>query len=263
MQAWGLRRARCLASSVRDTVLGPVARQARAGHHPCPRRYMGQCAYLLRHPDTYASAFWSSVPRPIFYPLLAVGTLAAIVASQARAPCCSGSQRLGACCRPVHGWPGMHARHCRQRGGTAEPHPGCHCGMPGVGACAPVRVQRTHAKKPSLRCDGLPAQGAGGGTRHFSVPGCALADLCTAALLLCAQTLTSAAARAGADYGSGLHHPPAAGAGLHPARQGTPAPVLKPSTLLHRLPSPLLPARLASHVPHPVQGAALERRASH
>ena len=45
-------------------------------------QYFGQTAYLIRHPQDYQQAFWSSVPGPAFWPLLVIGTLAAIVASQ-------------------------------------------------------------------------------------------------------------------------------------------------------------------------------------
>lgn len=47
-------------------------------------QYMGQTAYLIHHPDQYVNAFWSAVPKAVFWPLLVVGTLAAIVASQVR-----------------------------------------------------------------------------------------------------------------------------------------------------------------------------------
>ena len=47
-------------------------------------QYMGQTAYLIHHPDQYINAFWSAVPKAVFWPLLVVGTLAAIVASQVK-----------------------------------------------------------------------------------------------------------------------------------------------------------------------------------
>lgn len=53
--------------------------------YPCVLlQYFGQTAYLVAHPQDVSSAFWSSVPEAIFWPLLAIGTLAAIVASQAK-----------------------------------------------------------------------------------------------------------------------------------------------------------------------------------
>lgn len=45
--------------------------------------YFGQAAYLWQHPENYASAFYSSVPGPIFWPVFVLATLATIVASQA------------------------------------------------------------------------------------------------------------------------------------------------------------------------------------
>ena len=45
-------------------------------------QYMGQAAYLIHHPETYSNAFWSAVPKPVFWPMFVIGTLAAIVASQ-------------------------------------------------------------------------------------------------------------------------------------------------------------------------------------
>ena len=51
--------------------------------YPCVLlQYFGQTAYIIAHPQDYQSAFWSSVPGPVFWPLLVIGTLAAIVASQ-------------------------------------------------------------------------------------------------------------------------------------------------------------------------------------
>ena len=58
-------------------------------------RYMGQSAFLIKHPETFDSAFWSSVPELVFAPLLIVGTLAAIVASQVSARTCPMIIRAG------------------------------------------------------------------------------------------------------------------------------------------------------------------------
>ncbi|XP_006645283.1 potassium transporter 6-like [Oryza brachyantha] len=44
--------------------------------------YSGQAAYLVKHPGDMSTAFYSSVPRPLFWPMFVVATLAAIVASQ-------------------------------------------------------------------------------------------------------------------------------------------------------------------------------------
>lgn len=45
--------------------------------------YLGQGAYLLKHPEDSRVAFWASIPNPVFWPMLVLATLAAIVASQA------------------------------------------------------------------------------------------------------------------------------------------------------------------------------------
>ena len=45
--------------------------------------YLGQTAYILEFKDAASSAFWSSLPRPVYVPMLIVATAAAIIASQA------------------------------------------------------------------------------------------------------------------------------------------------------------------------------------
>lgn len=44
--------------------------------------YGGQAAYLIKHPNDLSTAFYSSVPQPVFWPMFIVATLAAVVASQ-------------------------------------------------------------------------------------------------------------------------------------------------------------------------------------
>ncbi|BAD87337.1 putative potassium transporter [Oryza sativa Japonica Group] len=44
--------------------------------------YSGQAAYLIKNPGDLSTAFYSSVPAPLFWPMFVVSTLAAIVASQ-------------------------------------------------------------------------------------------------------------------------------------------------------------------------------------
>ncbi|KAI5002622.1 hypothetical protein ZWY2020_027272 [Hordeum vulgare] len=44
--------------------------------------YSGQAAYLIKNPDHLSTAFYSSIPGPLFWPMFVVSTLAAIVASQ-------------------------------------------------------------------------------------------------------------------------------------------------------------------------------------
>lgn len=45
--------------------------------------YLGQTAYILEYKEAAASAFWSSLPRPVYIPMLVVATAAAVIASQA------------------------------------------------------------------------------------------------------------------------------------------------------------------------------------
>ncbi|XP_027096944.2 putative potassium transporter 12 isoform X1 [Coffea arabica] len=45
--------------------------------------YMGQAAYLSRHPDSANRIFYNSVPESLFWPVFVLATIAAIIASQA------------------------------------------------------------------------------------------------------------------------------------------------------------------------------------
>ncbi|KAI5082921.1 hypothetical protein GOP47_0002664 [Adiantum capillus-veneris] len=45
-------------------------------------QYAGQSAYLIKHPDDHKNAFYKSLPKPVFWPMFVIATLAAIVASQ-------------------------------------------------------------------------------------------------------------------------------------------------------------------------------------
>lgn len=52
----------------------------------CPAlllNYFGQCALLLDHPDASFHPFYALVPAPMLYPMVALSTIAAIIASQA------------------------------------------------------------------------------------------------------------------------------------------------------------------------------------
>ncbi|KAL0910280.1 hypothetical protein M5K25_021245 [Dendrobium thyrsiflorum] len=42
-----------------------------------------EAAFLIKNPDRISTAFYSSVPEPIFWPMFIISTLAAVVASQA------------------------------------------------------------------------------------------------------------------------------------------------------------------------------------
>lgn len=45
--------------------------------------YMGQAAYLMKHPDSACRIFYDSVPDSLFWPVIVIATLAAMIASQA------------------------------------------------------------------------------------------------------------------------------------------------------------------------------------
>uniref|UniRef100_A0A2P2MWA4 Potassium transporter n=2 Tax=Rhizophora mucronata TaxID=61149 RepID=A0A2P2MWA4_RHIMU len=45
--------------------------------------YMGQASYLMKHPNSASSIFYTSVPVSLFWPVFIIATLAAMIASQA------------------------------------------------------------------------------------------------------------------------------------------------------------------------------------
>ncbi|XP_052180732.1 potassium transporter 26-like [Diospyros lotus] len=45
--------------------------------------YGGQIPYLIKHPDQISTAFYNAIPKPVYWPMFVVATLAATVASQA------------------------------------------------------------------------------------------------------------------------------------------------------------------------------------
>ncbi|KAL3727649.1 hypothetical protein ACJRO7_032395 [Eucalyptus globulus] len=45
--------------------------------------YFGQVAYLRKHTEDVASTFYSSIPKPVYWPMFVIAVLAAIIASQA------------------------------------------------------------------------------------------------------------------------------------------------------------------------------------
>ncbi|KZV14905.1 Potassium transporter family protein isoform 1 [Dorcoceras hygrometricum] len=45
--------------------------------------YMGQAAYLIKHPHSAARIFYASVPESLFWPVFVIATVAAVIASQA------------------------------------------------------------------------------------------------------------------------------------------------------------------------------------
>lgn len=44
--------------------------------------YAGETAYLIKHPEDHANAFFKAVPKGVFWPVFIIATLAAVVASQ-------------------------------------------------------------------------------------------------------------------------------------------------------------------------------------
>ncbi|PNW70301.1 hypothetical protein CHLRE_17g714150v5 [Chlamydomonas reinhardtii] len=69
--------------------------------YPClVLTYVGQGAYLMSRPEDVSDTFWKCVPRPFFYPMLVLATLASVVASQALITGCfsiiSNAIKLGA-----------------------------------------------------------------------------------------------------------------------------------------------------------------------
>ncbi|KAA8533654.1 hypothetical protein F0562_030912 [Nyssa sinensis] len=44
--------------------------------------YAGEAAYLIKRPDQISTAFYSSIPHPVYWPMFVISTLVAIVASQ-------------------------------------------------------------------------------------------------------------------------------------------------------------------------------------
>lgn len=45
--------------------------------------YLGQIAYIIHDPSAASSIFWSSIPKPVYWPMVVIATLAAALASQA------------------------------------------------------------------------------------------------------------------------------------------------------------------------------------
>ncbi|KAK3014962.1 hypothetical protein RJ639_008122 [Escallonia herrerae] len=44
--------------------------------------YAGEAAYLIKNPDQIANAYYSSIPKPVYWPMFVISTLAAVIASQ-------------------------------------------------------------------------------------------------------------------------------------------------------------------------------------
>lgn len=48
----------------------------------CMVTYLGQAAYMLRHPDDFSNPYFNSLPEWAFWPVLVIATLASIVSAQ-------------------------------------------------------------------------------------------------------------------------------------------------------------------------------------
>jgi KUP system potassium uptake protein len=44
--------------------------------------YLGQAAFLIKHPEAIGAAYYASVPHPVFWPMFIIAVLAAVIASQ-------------------------------------------------------------------------------------------------------------------------------------------------------------------------------------
>ena len=44
--------------------------------------YLGQASYLIRHPEAFSAAYYSSIPHSLFWPMFVLAVMAAIIASQ-------------------------------------------------------------------------------------------------------------------------------------------------------------------------------------
>ena len=44
--------------------------------------YLGQASYVIKHPDMVHTAYYSSVPQAIFWPMFVLAVMSAIIASQ-------------------------------------------------------------------------------------------------------------------------------------------------------------------------------------
>jgi KUP system potassium uptake protein len=66
--------------------------------------YLGQTALLLVNPAASTQAFWASIPKPIYWPMVVLATAAAIIASQVHTD--GQTPVSGAICPPT-----PHLRH--------------------------------------------------------------------------------------------------------------------------------------------------------
>ncbi|KXZ41691.1 hypothetical protein GPECTOR_318g18 [Gonium pectorale] len=77
--------------------------------YPClVLTYLGQGAFLMARPEDVGETFWKSVPRPFFYPMLVLATLASVVASQALI---TGSFSIVANAIKLGAFPKLHVQH--------------------------------------------------------------------------------------------------------------------------------------------------------
>lgn len=49
---------------------------------PCMLTYLGEAAYLTKHPEDFGNPYFAAVPAKLFWPVFVVAALASIVAAQ-------------------------------------------------------------------------------------------------------------------------------------------------------------------------------------
>ncbi|KAI3432754.1 hypothetical protein D9Q98_004295 [Chlorella vulgaris] len=74
--------------------------------------YLGQTAMILARPDTSSAAYWQSVPNSLQWPVVAVATCAAIIASQALI---SGSFTIAQQAISLNAFPRLTVRHTSEK----------------------------------------------------------------------------------------------------------------------------------------------------
>lgn len=61
--------------------------------------YLGQASYLIEHPEMVPTAYYASVPKPVFWPMFVLAVLSAIIASQVWCVCACARvcESIGVC----------------------------------------------------------------------------------------------------------------------------------------------------------------------
>ena len=60
--------------------------------------YLGQAAFLTKHPEWVQDTYFRSLPHEVFWPMFVIASLSAIIASQVGRPAYPGGESH---CRPV------------------------------------------------------------------------------------------------------------------------------------------------------------------